>query len=372
MESPFFFIKEVVGDRFVGRTDELTLIKSNIINGQSSVIISPPRYGKTSLVRQAFSQALKLDRNLRLCYISLFNIRTEEDFYAKLINEAFKALCDTADDWRRIAKDFFLDISPDVDINGKTGEIKLVFDSERASINQKEFLEFFRKYPEKYRKKPIVCIEDFQNIETFEDNNKRLIKQFKENSQIPFILTGSKKNGMRQLFETGKAALHRFGDILILEPVDEKLFIDYLSRAFSKSGRVIKKEQAEKLCQAVKNYPYYVQLYAHIIWNNTKGFVTDQTIELSENELLEYCRPEYLRSTEDLSNTQINYLKALIDGVDRFCSAESMINYGLNSSANVARVRSALIKKEIIEYVKHKPFFIDPVYELWFKNIFMN
>jgi hypothetical protein len=77
--------------------------------------------------------------------------------------------------------------------------------------------------------------------------------------------------------------------------------------------------------------------------------------------------------TDALSPSQLNYMRAVIDGIDRFSSAESLAVYKLHSSANIARVREALEKKESMEFgTTNKPACIDPVFELWFRRRYMN
>ncbi|MDR2563318.1 MAG: hypothetical protein LBC98_05180 [Prevotellaceae bacterium] len=375
MDSPFIFTKEVIGDQFVGRREELDWISLNILNGYNTVLIAPPRYGKTSLMRQALLQAQKQAFNLKFCYINLFNIRSSVGFYEKLATEALRCVCETVDDWSINVKNFFEKSDPRVEINNRINEVKVVFDPDKLRSNSEECIEFFPKYAEKHGTKICVCIEEFQNIEKFEDSvevKKRLSKYLKEHEKISYIVSGGKKNAMRELFESKKEAFYQFGDIFTFQAVDCSLFADFITKSFLKSGRVIKKDQSEKLCTLLNGYPYYVQLLSHITWCNTKGFVTDQTSEVSRDELMDFCKYDFLKIIDDLSNFQINYLKAISDGVDRFCSSENIALYDFNSSANVARVRSALVKKEILEFAKHKPLFLDPVFELWFKSIYMN
>lgn len=374
MASPFVFIKEVVGDLFVGRREELAWLSSNMLNGQDTILIASPRYGKTSLVRQALLQVQKQDFNIKFCYINLFNVRKEVDFYTKLANQALKAFCETTDDWEVLVRNFLPLCNPVVEINNRVNEVKVQFDQERLLQHGDECLNFFQRYAESIGIKIIVCIEEFQNIELFDDEirfQKRYAKLLKQHNLVSYVLSGGKKNAMREVFENPKKPFFKFGDIFVFQPIEEKLLSDHIVRNFSKSGRVIRKEQAEKLCSIVKGHPYYVQLLTNLVWENTKGFVTDQTMDSSENELLDYCHTEFIYRIDDLSNHQISYLRAIIDGVDRFCSTESIVQYDLHSSANVARVRSALLKKEILEFVRSKPYFIDPVFEIWFKNVYM-
>ena len=76
----------------------------------------------------------------------------------------------------------------------------------------------------------------------------------------------------------------------------------------------------------------------------------------------------YQSEVEDISNSQINFLKAVISGERKFNSRESLLKYNLNSTANVSRVKKALVKKEILNIFQHQLEFYDTVFELWLKE----
>ena len=68
----------------------------------------------------------------------------------------------------------------------------------------------------------------------------------------------------------------------------------------------------------------------------------------------------------------MNFLYAMLDGVDTdFGKAEIREQYQLGAYSNIARVKGALIEKELIDtQTKNKVLFADPVFALWFrKNI---
>ena len=58
--------------------------------------------------------------------------------------------------------------------------------------------------------------------------------------------------------------------------------------------------------------------------------------------------PRFIATMNSLTTFQVNMLKAILDGVNRFSSSEVIQKYGLSSSANVRRLKDALMKKEIV------------------------
>ena len=87
--------------------------------------------------------------------------------------------------------------------------------------------------------------------------------------------------------------------------------------------------------------------------------------------LLSIHEPKVAATMEDLTTFQVNLLKAIIEGNTRFSSAEVIRQYGLNSSANVRRLKDALCKKEIITFDdKDEPVVLDPLFQYWVQKYY--
>ncbi|MDR2358371.1 MAG: hypothetical protein LBD87_01040 [Prevotellaceae bacterium] len=371
MDSPFVFSREVINESFVGRKDELSWLASNLSNKENTVLIAPAGYGKKSLVRSAFIQAAK-QTELKWCTCNLFNIRDAYSFYTLLAREIFSAACATGDEWIAMAEQLLPLARPHIEINDRkqNAPLQIIFDKQRLLEFADEILQLPEKIAILQNTAFIVWINDFQEITRFDDTaafQKRLITQWKPQRNAGYLLCGSKINAMRNLF-TEKQAFYKFGEQIPLEPIDEKALVDYIVKAFSKSGRVISKEFAEEICRTTCCYPFYVQQFAHLCWLNTKGFVIDSMIDSASEDLLNYNDHFFRLLADDLSDSQINYLHAVIDGIDRFSSAEVIAGYQLHSSANITRVRGALEKKEIITFIRNRPCFINPVFEYWLRK----
>ena len=81
--------------------------------------------------------------------------------------------------------------------------------------------------------------------------------------------------------------------------------------------------------------------------------------------------PRFRDMMDDLTTHQVSLLKAVIDGNTRLSGAETVRKYALNSSANVKRVKEALMKKEIIAFDQREiPYIIDPLFEYWVRKYY--
>lgn len=81
MSRPFIYGMSVEGSLFTDRELETQRLKLNFENGVNSILISPRRMGKTSLVKKVMSQ---VDSNrVKVVYMDIYKCRTEYEFYEK-------------------------------------------------------------------------------------------------------------------------------------------------------------------------------------------------------------------------------------------------------------------------------------------------
>ena len=77
----------------------------------------------------------------------------------------------------------------------------------------------------------------------------------------------------------------------------------------------------------------------------------------------------FVGQIETMTGTQVNFLKAVLDGETAFSSQENLKKYRLGSSANLKKIKNALISREIIDISAQKVDILDPVFKLWLKSI---
>lgn len=85
--------------------------------------------------------------------------------------------------------------------------------------------------------------------------------------------------------------------------------------------------------------------------------------------MLSVHTPKFFSIMSDLTAFQERFLKAILDGNVKFSTAEVIAKYRLNSSANVKRLRDALMKKEVVRFnEKDEPEIMDPLFEYWLRK----
>ena len=339
------------------------------------MIIEPPFTGKQSLINQGFLRIQKQKTPIKTCLVPLFNIRHWNDFLFCLAEKSIGCFVYTLNEWKTICSELLPLNNPNVQVNEKKiNDIYLSFPYLPSVEQTDELLALPERLCHHFQERLIVHLDDFQNVELFETSYKSLmyaLKTWKQHTKTTYLMSASRRNAMHSM-NGSRDILKKVFEQISFTPIDEKSFTEYITKGFAKAGRVISKEIAESLYRKTDGHPYYTQHLAHLCFINTKGFMNMAMFQQAYNELLDIHHRRFTLITDDLTLPQINFLKAVTHNIERFCTLEVLKKYGLNSSANVTRIRTALEKKEVLEFVRNKPQFIDPLFKIWFIERFIS
>jgi AAA+ ATPase superfamily predicted ATPase len=368
MLTPFNFGRTVKNEFFTNREAELKKLSSNFENGINTIIISPRRWGKSSLVEKV-GLAVR-SKTLKVARIDLFRIRTEEEFYNALANAVIRATSSKAEEWMEFAKKFLKSITPKFTVElGDKQHFNLEFDLDAIRRHYKELLELPEKIAAEKNIRIVICIDEFQNISTFSNDmaiQKRLRSVWQHHERVTYCLYGSKQHMMIELFNRQSNPFYRFGELMYLPKIAEQKWVAFITKQFTRTGKRITDELARRMATAVKCHPYYVQQLGHLVWINTASAATHQLVEQSIQELIEQNAILYYKQAEDLNNTEMKLLKAISAKEKQLSSKEIISKYQLGTSAGVVKAKKSLIQKEIIDDQHKEVIFLDPCFELWF------
>ena len=97
--------------------------------------------------------------------------------------------------------------------------------------------------------------------------------------------------------------------------------------------------------------------------------VTDEDIEESMNETINQNIVLFQEMIKDLSSYQMNFLRAICQGVHSGFTTKQILNqYSLGSKSNINRLHTSLIERELVESRDGKLYITDPVFEAWFSR----
>ncbi len=369
--KPFIFGVATSGENFTDREKETARLLSNFQHGVNTVLISPRRWGKTSLVQKVCH--LAQSDKVKVVYLDIFSCRSERDFYDAFAAAILKQTSSKLDEWLENAKLFLSRISPKISLGPDPAtdfSISLEMNPKGNDID--EILQLPEKIAQKKGYNIVVCIDEFQQIAEFKDSKifqKRLRSIWQLQKSVSYCLFGSKKHLMNELFEKKSLPFYKFGDAIYLQKIGTSDWIDYICSRFEATGKHISRDLAEKICQRVDNHSSYVQQLAWLVWIHTNEIATEQDFEAAYQDIIDQNTPLFEKQTDSLTTYQMNFLRAIIDGVhSEFTAQEILQKYQLGSSANVSIVKRALVKKELIEIEKRQVIIPDPVMAVWLKR----
>lgn len=371
MEAPFIFGRIATDENFTDREKETEHLVNNFESLINTVIISPRRWGKSSLVHKSADIAMQADKNLKVCTIDLFNVKTEEQFYTALARNLIQ---ETASRWEEAvenAKKFFSRLVPKISVGAGPGsEISIDFDWEEMKSNPDEILDLPERIAEAKGVKIVVCIDEFQNTAEFEDPlffQRRLRAHWQRHRKVSYCLYGSKRHMMMNVFTDSSMPFYKFGDIFFLNKIDTEHFIPFIIERFSSTGKSITEDACRKIIALADNHPYYVQQLSQLSWLRTSGQCDVETVVKAHLSLVEQLSLLFSNLMETLTFQQTCYLHALIAGEKAITSAETMYRYHISSATAASRSLKTLIKKDILDSKSGEISFQDPIFEYWLR-----
>jgi hypothetical protein len=369
MNTPFIFGKVAIAEHFTNRTTEVEKLVNNFSSLINTIIISPRRWGKSSLVLKAAEIAVNKNTKTKFCFIDMYNVRNEEQFYQMLAQEVLKSSSSKFEEMLDSSKNFLSRVVPKISISADSvNEISLSMDWAEIKKNPDEILDFAEKVASSKNIRIIVCIDEFQNISGFGEPlefQKKLRSHWQKHQNVSYCLYGSKRHMLLDVFNSQSMPFYQFGDILFLEKMSEKHWIPFICERFKSTGKTISNDHAQLICTLANNHSFYVQQIAHLSWLNTKKTCKKEQITDAYESLLLQLGFLYQTNTDGLSNTQINFLEAALKETKELSSKETIKTYKLGTSANVSRIKQALINKEVVEINGNQVEFLDPLYKSW-------
>ena len=371
MINPFVFGKAAEGDYFTDRQEDAKRLMANFTHGINTILISPRRWGKTSLVKKVI---FEMDRpEIKTVFIDIFQCKSEYDFYHAFATSVIKQTASKLEEWVEMAKTFLASISPKFTFGpDPLTDFSISFEWDRKDDTVLDILQLPEKIAQKRGVRLLVCLDEFQQMAEFADSvafQKKLRSVWQHQQHVTYCMFGSKKHLMEAMFNDQSMPFYKFGDMMFLKKIPTIEWVPFICTKFKETGKAITEPQAWKICEVTENLPSYVQHLSWIVWYKSGDVVTDADISQAVNDLLEQNKVFFQREVEQLTELQLNFLRAIANGVNRgFSQKEVIRKYRLESSANVQAIKKSLLKRGLIDIEGETVTLNDPLFKLWLKR----
>lgn len=371
IDKPFAYGVSVSGDNFTDRKAETRNLVMNFTHGVNTILISPRRMGKTSLVHRAIEQIN--DDNIIPVFLDVYDCRDEYDFYNKFSEEIIRASSSTVDAALRNVAEFIGRISPKISVSPDlVNEYSISLGLTPKQIRPEEILALPEMLAKKRDKHLLICIDEFQQIGEFADSltvQKKMRGVWQLQKNVSYCLFGSKKHMLENIFQNKRMPFYQFGQMMYLGKIDQKDWVEYITSRFEACGKKIPPEISEKLCQLVECYSSYVQQLAWNLFVETDSEATSDGLKTATDQLLAQNNSFFTEQIRTLTSYQINFLKAVCSGLHSgFTSEKVLSEWNIGTKSNISVIKESLLKNELIEERGNEIWLADPVFRIWLER----
>lgn len=371
MENPFVFGKTVGRADFCNRSRDIEFMHHQFNTNANTILISPRRWGKSSLVEEAARKYA--DKKVSFVFIDLFKCRTPEEFYEAYVQALLKTTNSKLDEAFQFANKWLKGLLPHLSFQPDPNtEFAIKFQA-HTSVNVDDVINLSQTIAKRKGIRIILCIDEFQNVNHFPhpiDFQRKLRSYWQRHDRVHYCLYGSKRHLMSQLFESSDLPFYKFGAVHYLKKIEIEEWVPFIIGKFKKTGKEISKEHVLKVCKAMESHSYYTQHAFQILWYLSSTKVLDEDVDKALERLGEQNELQFQKIIESLTTYQLNFVKALTQGVEALHSKQTIKEFALGTTATIQRSIQALLQKDVIDVMGKEITIIDPAFKWWFIRSF--
>jgi len=341
---------------FANREDELRTLKQNIRSGQNVVVISPRRYGKTSLVDRAITQLRA--QGILVAYLDLFRTPTKSQLADDLAQALYDGLVSRVERAIKKAVAFFshLPVAPRFTVT-EDGRPAVEFTAFASGEDLDKTLAGLLELPGRIAKdrdrRVALVLDEFQEIVAIDEGLVGVMRAiFQDQDDVAHVFVGSKRHLMEMLFMDKTQHLYRAAKPLPVGPIAPQKFARFIRRRFDASDEVITDETVTRVLALTGGRPYETQALCSFVWEQAREEGAPATPEVLDRALVRLLEAESARATavwDGLSRHQRALLRAVAAEGNRIYSESYRRRHKLGSASSVTTSIKALEAKELAQ-----------------------
>ena len=382
MTNPFVYGEVVPTAAFVDREAEIDRLTRDLLAGQKIFLISPRRYGKSSLVRQALEAARRggvLTVEVTVSSYSSYVAFLEG--YARALF-AIETRLDRARSWLR---DMLGGVRPEVRIEaGKAGRgaLAVSFPSARTgrdiSLLAQEVFALPGRLADARRCRLAIALDEFQAIGSFEGDGKAprmhqvehaLRAAVQHQRQVGYVFSGSEPTLMERMLGKNRP-FYKAGPVMRLEKIDAGVFAAFLEARFAATKLRPEPGLGAAIVELAGNLPYDVQRLAHELWDdaraNGKKAAGLEDLHETLKRLLGEHETLFEATWQRLTLAQRAALRAAVVEEGReLLSGDTRARYRLGGPSTVQASLDALVREDVLAREARRYLVVDSLLREW-------
>ena len=375
MPNPFVYGEVVPAASFVDREVELDRLTGDLLAGQKIFLISPRRYGKSSLVAQALRAAARAGAlTVDVTVSSYSSYVAFLEGYARALLSVETRL-DRARAW---LSDMLGSVRPEVrlepDAAGRS-QLALSFPAARTEKDVSRLAQEVFALPgriaEARRRKLAVALDEFQAIGAFNGGSVEhaLRAAVQHQRQVGYVFSGSEPALMERMLGRSRP-FYKAGPVMRLQKIPEDRFADFLEARFRSTGMKPGSGLGLAIVELAGNLPYDVQRLAHETWDDVKAAgrktVTLDDLHATLTRLLGEHETLFESIWQRLTLAQRGALRAAVlqDGRE-LLSADTRARHRLAGPSTVQASLAALVREDVLAREGPRYVVVDSLFREW-------
>lgn len=351
------------GQSFYNRQTERKILQNNFENIQHTLVISPRRYGKTSLILKVIHET-----KLPFAYIDLFLAVSDEivverflDGVAKLIKMILpiniKAL--------QKIKNFFKSFHVSLAAGSVSVELKFESSIKSASQTLRQAIEGLEALLIKHRKKAVFFIDEIQDVVDIPicDEFEAILRFYAQKTKcLSFAFSGSNRKLLKKLFDDKSRPLYKMCDRINLQKIKASDHKNFIEKAAKKHWHQdLSGQTLEEIVELTDGHPFYVNYLCSRLWLLEKL----PTHSIVAETWQQICQDEISQVANDLSSLTHNQVCILrqIATAQSFkptLTKEQLQQLDL-TSRGLQKSLKGLLDRDFIELLEGNYRIIDPL-----------
>jgi uncharacterized protein len=373
--NPFVYGEIVTQRAFADREDERERLASDLAAGQKIFLISPRRYGKSSLIRDVMHGLAK--QRILTVEVTVAASSSYVGFLEAYARALVSAETPTGK-IRRWAGELLQSLRPELRFDAQAaGEpgFALSFPSVRNARDAARLASELFALPGRIaaarRKNVAIALDEFQAIASFDGGTveQALRAAVQEQRNVGYVFAGSEPSLMERMLGP-RRPFYKAGPVMRLQKIDPAVFASFLEARLTASGVRPEPGLGAAIVDLGGNVPYDVQRLAHETWDDVKAAggraAGLEDLHGTLTRLLGQQHTVFEESWQRLTLAQRGVLRALVlqDGRE-LLSADVRTRYRLPGASSVQASLAALVREEIVMKEGSRYVLGDSLYREW-------
>ncbi len=352
IHNPFITRGYIPEECFCDRASETRRLAKSLMNGNDVVLFSPRRMGKTGLIGHVFDLE-EIKSSYYTFFVDILHTTSLREFTFFLGKEVFRALQPAG----RKAIDKLVmalkSLHGKITYDSVTGQP--AFGISLGDIQRPEFtLEEIFTYLDNAGKPCLVAIDEFQQINEYEDNNVEALLRghIQKMKNCHFVFAGSKRSIMSAMFQSPARPLYKSADPLELKAIDRDIYSNFVAKKFNEYGKSVSKATVEYVYDLFEGYTYYMQRTFNEAFASIDGGedCSMDVVRKSIDNVLLMNEVQFAEQMSSLTENQKRVMAAIAKEAHvRKVNTSAFINrYQLSTASVVNAAIRKLLKEDII------------------------